>query len=126
MGTYWHHALCTLRAAYVTLRRLCSTADIAMREATFRGLPRLRVDAEGISLCIACGACVEACPPQCIRVAGQATRIHFELDAQRCMYCDICVEVCPVEALNSSDSAPSLVVRDTDPAAQRVTLGSGR
>ena len=44
--------------------------------------------------CVACGACVEACPMGCITEgAGE-----YEIDADTCVSCGACAEACPVGA----------------------------
>jgi ferredoxin len=44
--------------------------------------------------CIACGACVDACPVEAITLEETAV-----IDAEKCTDCGTCVEECPVDAL---------------------------
>jgi len=44
--------------------------------------------------CIACGACAQGCPVECIKDAGG----KYEIDASVCIECGACAEVCPVNA----------------------------
>ena len=44
--------------------------------------------------CVACGACVEACPMGCI-TEGDG---KYEIDADTCVSCGACAEACPVGA----------------------------
>jgi ferredoxin len=44
--------------------------------------------------CVACGACVEACPRGAIGIDEVAT-----IDARYCTGCGICIESCAYEAL---------------------------
>ena len=44
--------------------------------------------------CIACGACVEACPVNAI-AEGDG---KYEINADECIECGACAEACPVDA----------------------------
>jgi ferredoxin len=44
--------------------------------------------------CVACGACVEACPCEAITEADG----KYEIDADKCAGCGACAEACPVGA----------------------------
>ena len=44
--------------------------------------------------CIACGACVDACPVAAI-AEGDG---KFEINADECIECGACADTCPVEA----------------------------
>ncbi len=44
--------------------------------------------------CIACGACAEECPVDCIE-EGEP----FVIDEDACIDCGACEEVCPVDAI---------------------------
>ena len=44
--------------------------------------------------CIACGACKDACPVDCISEADD----KYVIDAEQCLDCGSCAGVCPVEA----------------------------
>ena len=41
--------------------------------------------------CIACGACMERCPPHAIHPAVN----HYVVDPNQCIDCGICEETCP-------------------------------
>lgn len=45
--------------------------------------------------CIACGACAEVCPQQCIDPLEAIYRIRQE----NCLHCGLCAEVCPSSAI---------------------------
>ncbi len=45
--------------------------------------------------CVRCGLCVEHCPPQAMRLAGN----RLEIDYARCIRCFCCQELCPHGAL---------------------------
>lgn len=47
-------------------------------------------------LCKACGACVEACPPQAISLSDK----KVEIDYHQCIRCYCCQEVCPEGAVH--------------------------
>ena len=47
------------------------------------------------SKCVRCGLCIEHCPPQAMRIAGD----HLEIDYARCIRCFCCQELCPHGAL---------------------------
>ena len=44
--------------------------------------------------CIACGACVEACPTSAIKEGD----CKYEINADECIECGACAEACPVAA----------------------------
>ena len=44
--------------------------------------------------CVACGACVEACPVEAIAEADG----KYEIDADKCISCGACADTCPVGA----------------------------
>lgn len=45
--------------------------------------------------CIACGACMDACPSEAIREGDE----KFTIDPEACVDCGQCVEACPSEAI---------------------------
>lgn len=59
--------------------------------------------------CIACNACVRACPSDCITVEGKRPEgskkmraTVFVLDFSTCSLCGLCVDVCPTDTLRYS------------------------
>lgn len=51
--------------------------------------------------CIACGACVTACPQRAIAPAASGV----EIDRERCLRCEACTAVCPGHALTAKGYA---------------------
>ena len=66
-----------------------------------------RIDEE---LCSGCGACVEACPMDVIRMGddGGVAVIRYQVD---CMMCELCVVDCPEDAITVTPFAVSPPVR---------------
>jgi NADH-quinone oxidoreductase subunit I len=107
----WRNAIQIAKAMAFTLRQGfassgCHAASVTYFRGYFRGQPMLRRDDDyGRTPCTVCGACVDACPTHCIRVAasegepGTIAGVQFEVDVNRCMYCGICASACPVEAI---------------------------
>lgn len=60
---------------------------------------------DGSHKCIACNACIKACPSRCMALdikkneQNQRTLIDFKVDYALCSLCGICIEVCPTDAL---------------------------
>jgi NADH-quinone oxidoreductase subunit I len=66
-----------------------------------------------IERCVACEACVKACPAACIRVGKTGPRkmdkardiavggamIEYTINHSTCLFCGLCTEVCPTECL---------------------------
>ncbi|NLF31342.1 MAG: 4Fe-4S binding protein [Planctomycetes bacterium] len=48
--------------------------------------------------CVACGACVDACPVEAIK-EGDPT---YEIDPDVCIDCGSCVDACPSEAIEEA------------------------
>ena len=46
--------------------------------------------------CTGCGACVDVCPVDAIKMEGDKAVI----DAETCIDCEACVSECPVEAIS--------------------------
>ena len=109
-----------------------------VRPGRYRGMPRLTVDDEGRTRCVACFLCETVCPAECIRIeaaespeesvmeardrdAAQQCRereksrwpAQFELDMGRCVFCGLCAEACPEEAIVMSQRR-HLVAEDRD------------
>ena len=62
----------------------------------FRGKPEFTGEQ-----CIACAACVVACPPNALRMhtnTAEGTRT-WSLNLGRCIFCGRCEEVCPTKAI---------------------------
>lgn len=51
------------------------------------------------SKCIACGACVNVCPPNALTLSKQENIIMINYFIGRCIFCGRCAEVCPVGAI---------------------------
>ena len=66
-----------------------------------------RIDEE---LCSGCGACVEACPMDVIRMGdvGDLAVIRYQVD---CMMCELCVLDCPEDAITVTPFAVAPPVR---------------
>jgi NADH-quinone oxidoreductase subunit I len=72
----------------------------------FRGQPRLKSDADGKTMCTACGACALACPEKLIKIGSlrdpetkKKVLTEFGFDMSRCMFCGLCEEACPTHCL---------------------------
>lgn len=65
----------------------------------YRGRPILDT-----SICIACGACANACPAETIRVEVDPEKgvKRWSIYYGRCIFCARCQEVCPVKAIELS------------------------
>jgi MinD superfamily P-loop ATPase len=46
-------------------------------------------------ICVACGKCVEVCPPQALALIDDSAHLREEL----CEECGFCVPECPVNAI---------------------------
>ena len=77
----------------------------------YRGIPRIDP-----TLCIGCGACVNACPPDALlRIDDYENgKREIVLDVGRCIRCARCEEVCPAGAIKLTNffEAASLDRRD--------------
>jgi formate hydrogenlyase subunit 6/NADH:ubiquinone oxidoreductase subunit I len=65
----------------------------------FRGKPEYSAEQ-----CIACAACVTACPPNALSMrtnTAEGTRT-WQLNLGRCIFCGRCEEVCPTRAITLS------------------------
>lgn len=51
------------------------------------------------SKCMACGACVNVCPPNALTLSRQDNVIIINYFIGRCIFCGRCAEVCPVGAI---------------------------
>ena len=45
--------------------------------------------------CISCGACISACPVECIKFGENS---KAEIDSSLCIECGTCQATCPVDA----------------------------
>lgn len=75
-------------------------------EERFRGEPRMMVDENGKSLCIACNLCVQICPENCISLVRDKdpetkkfVAKEYYFDMRRCLFCGFCQEVCPTNCV---------------------------
>lgn len=77
----------------------------------FRGKPQL--DA---AQCMACGACVTACPPNALTVSTSTAegRRSWQLNLGRCIFCGRCEEVCPTHAIALTQEFELAVGRKED------------
>ena len=77
----------------------------------FRGKPHH--DAE---LCIACGACAVACPPNALTMGTDLDQgiQTWSLFVGRCIYCGRCEEVCPTGAITLSPDFELAVMNKAD------------
>ena len=67
-------------------------------------------------LCIACNACIKACPSRCMSLAAKksvadAKRVltDFTVNYTLCSLCSICIDVCPTDALKHDDPRYDMV-----------------
>lgn len=72
----------------------------------FRGRLTLLNDEAGEIKCVACMACVKACPTGVITIEGgkkegRKTRLplKYDFEMERCVFCEFCVESCPFDAI---------------------------
>jgi len=71
----------------------------------WRGMHYFEKNAQGETLCVACGLCVIVCPSRCIsleireREDGSRYPGRYEINALRCIFCGFCQEACPVNAI---------------------------
>jgi NADH-quinone oxidoreductase subunit I len=116
---FWYTILSMLKGLWVTLFHLPKHA-VTLRYPVerweppprFRGLPVLIYDDDNDDFaCVACMACQNICPVQCIQVTpatdpetGKRTRkmAEFRLGANLCMFCGLCVEACNFDAIAMS------------------------
>ena len=71
----------------------------------WRGLHRLRLNADGNLKCVACGLCAVICPANAISIipyeeeGGIRYPKEFVIDELRCIFCGYCEEACPKDAI---------------------------
>ena len=46
--------------------------------------------------CVGCGACVQACPHEAIKIDENG---KAEIDQEKCQKCGKCIEACPMQAI---------------------------
>ncbi len=70
-------------------------------------------------LCVACGACLGACPTNCLSIEGESERRLVIQDAL-CAECAACIPACPTEALSfGSDNVERKHVQHAVPDLSR-------
>ncbi len=57
------------------------------------------------AICHSCGACVGACPENCITLV----RSSLHIDQQACTGCERCVHACPMHAISLLESSMEIV-----------------
>ncbi|MGK3144108.1 formate hydrogenlyase complex iron-sulfur subunit [Pantoea sp. C2G6] len=79
--------------------------------ASFRGKPHYNAQQ-----CIACGACVNACPSNALtmHLAEEGDSLRWSLFLGRCIFCARCEEVCPTAAIRLSQAFELAVWRKED------------
>ncbi len=82
----------------------------------FRGKPRIDP-----SMCVGCGACVNACPPNALSMSDEGDYRVIKLFIGRCIFCGRCEEVCPFQAIKLSKEF-ELAVTDVGDLTQEVRL----
>ncbi|MFH1657490.1 MAG: 4Fe-4S binding protein [bacterium] len=50
--------------------------------------------------CVGCGACVQACPNDAIKIGADG---KSEIDQEKCQKCGRCVDICPMSAITTTD-----------------------
>ncbi|MEW5719451.1 MAG: 4Fe-4S binding protein [Chloroflexota bacterium] len=68
--------------------------------------------------CAGCGACLQVCPSDAIRLVNDCAQI----DAARCNDCRACVEVCPSDAIITALPAIVPVARAPIPSVQATPI----
>jgi hydrogenase-4 component H len=81
------------------------------QQPDFRGKPH-----HDPALCIACGACAIACPPNALTMSTSLDEgtITWQLFVGRCIYCGRCEEVCPTGAILLSPDFELAVMNKAD------------
>ncbi|MBI4481985.1 MAG: NADH-quinone oxidoreductase subunit I [Acidobacteria bacterium] len=91
--------------------------DVAPR---YRGAPKMMVDDQGKTTCIACDLCAVVCPEDCIIVMStrdpesrKKLLTDYIFDMSRCLFCGYCEEVCPTDAIQlTQDFETACYTRD--------------
>lgn len=73
-------------------------------------------------MCIACGACAVACPPDAIRMDTdlEADTITWSINYGRCIFCGRCEEACPMGAIKLTEEFELAVMSKDDLTTKSV------
>ncbi|MDY4041759.1 MAG: formate hydrogenlyase complex iron-sulfur subunit [Collinsella sp.] len=73
-------------------------------------------------MCIACGACAVACPPDAIHMETdlEADSITWSLNYGRCIFCGRCEEACPMGAIKLTEEFELAVMSKDDLMSKSV------
>ncbi len=107
----------SLRHGVVTLKYPRTPIEV---DELYRGKPV--IDPQ---LCVGCGACATACPPQAISVEDEGGEKVWRLFCGRCIFCARCQEVCPVGAITLSREF-ELASRSRNDLVSEVRLAQAR
>jgi NADH-quinone oxidoreductase subunit I len=77
--------------------------------SSFHGYVKMLFDEQNQSKCVACMACVKACPCGCIEIVsekkagGGRKLLDYRFDYTKCCFCGFCVSACRFEALEMNN-----------------------
>ncbi len=77
----------------VTLARALAAIAREIRDVELPEIPGFQVPVFSEE-CVACGACVEACPEGALRISESDAKRRIELSARLCTGCGACIEAC--------------------------------
>jgi heterodisulfide reductase subunit A len=126
-------------------KRVHISTGSTIREVRWNGAVSVRASRRNPCIdpgrCIACDACLKACPAKCIRRQQKAELVQYVVDYADCRLhrgkeCAACAEACPVQAITAGGSESALdfsadamlVATGHQPydAARKIRLGYGR